>query len=75
MISEALNAARSLAGITTAYAPSLAWLRKWRYCKCSIHSLSSCHRIAKASRAASLMPALNVHLGVEASTTWRMQLI
>jgi hypothetical protein len=35
------------------------------------HSLiTSCHWIAKASRAASLMPPLNVHLFVGASTTW-----
>jgi hypothetical protein len=65
----------SLTGNTTASAPSWARLGKWRFCECSIHSFASCRRTAKASHAASLMPPSNVHLDVEASTTWWMRWI
>jgi hypothetical protein len=52
--------------------PSWVQLGKWRYCECSICSSASCRSTTKASQVAPLMPPSSVHLGVEASTTWRM---
>jgi hypothetical protein len=66
---------QSPTSITTASASSRARLGKWRYCDCSICSSASYRSSAKASHTPSLMPPSNVHLGVVASTTWRMRWI
>jgi hypothetical protein len=65
----------SLAGSTIASAPCLARLGKWWCYERAICWSASCYRTTNTSRAASLMPALNVHLGAGASTTWRMRWI